>query len=499
MSTVGSAARPVSFRQHLAGRWSPEGAPVLVVGDSMLDIYVDGAVERISPEAPVPVMRQLRTRETAGGAANVAANVVGLGGSAHLVSCAGADSEGDRLAAVLAGAGVTFDLIRTVARPTTTKTRFVAGQNQLLRLDREEPSPIPQSCEAGILAAVAAQLDRCRMIVLSDYRKGVLTDAVLERVLALAAARGVPVVVDPKHPNFIAYKGAAFLKPNLAELAAASQLPTGSDEEVERAATLLADRTAASILVTRSGAGMSLVQRGQPTLHMHAHGREVYDVTGAGDTVIAAFALALASGRTPEAAMAIANLAGGVAVSHPGTAIVRAEEVEAERSLLADDEVAAKGAVVGAEAAVRLRQIWKRQGLVVGFTNGCFDLVHPGHITLLREAGKACDRLIVGLNSDASVRRLKGESRPVQAELARAAVLGAIDHVNLVVIFEDDTPYELIRALAPDLLVKGADYKPDEIVGADLVTAAGGKVMTVELVPGQSTTRLAGPARTPAR
>jgi D-beta-D-heptose 7-phosphate kinase/D-beta-D-heptose 1-phosphate adenosyltransferase len=212
--------------------------------------------------------------------------------------------------------------------------------------------------------------------------------------------------------------------------------------------------------------------------------------------VIAAFALALASGRAPEGAMAIANLAGGIAVSRPGTSIVLAEEVEAERSLLADDEVAAKGAVVSAATAARLRQIWKRQGLVVGFTNGCFDLVHPGHIALLREAGKACDRLIVGLNSDASVRRLKGESRPVQAELARAAVLGAIDHVNLVVIFEDETPYELIRSLAPDLLVKGADYKVEEIVGADLVTAAGGKVMTVELVPGQSTTKLVGPART---
>ena len=232
---------------------------------------------------------------------------------------------------------------------------------------------------------------------------------------------------------------------------------------------------------------------------MPTHAREVYDVTGAGDTVIAAFALALASGRPPEGAMAIANLAGGIAVSRAGTSIVLAEEVEAERSLLADDDVAAKGAIVDAETAVRLRQIWKRQGLVVGFTNGCFDLVHPGHVALLREAGKACDRLIVGLNSDASVRRLKGESRPVQAELARAAVLGAIDHVNLVVLFEDDTPYDLIKALAPDILVKGADYRIDEIVGADIVTAGGGKVMTVELVPGQSTTRLAGPARTTAR
>ena len=499
MRTVGGAARPVSFREHLTGRWSPDGARVLVVGDAMLDIYVEGAVDRISPEAPVPVMRRQRVRETPGGAANVAANIVGLGGTAHLVCATGIDGEGDRLAAALTGAGVTFDLVRTDTRPTTTKTRFVSGQNQLLRLDSEVAAPIPQNCEAEIAAAVAAHIEGCRAVVLSDYRKGLLTDTMLAKILALAATHGVPVVVDPKRTDFAAYRGAAFLKPNLAELAAATGLPVGTDSEVERAASVLVERSGAGILVTRSGAGMSLVRQGQAALHMHAHAHEVYDVTGAGDTVIAAFALAMASGHTPESAMALANVAGGIAVSHPGTAIVRADELEAERALLADEEIAAKGAIVDAESAQRLRQIWKRQGLVVGFTNGCFDLVHPGHIALLREAGRACDRLIVGLNSDASVRRLKGEQRPVQSELARAAVLGAIDHVNLVVIFESDTPYELIKALAPDLLVKGADYKVEEIVGADLVTAAGGRVMTVDLVPGQSTTRLVGPGRTTAK
>jgi D-beta-D-heptose 7-phosphate kinase/D-beta-D-heptose 1-phosphate adenosyltransferase len=499
MPTVGSVVRPVSFREHLTGRWSPNRARVLVVGDAMLDIYVEGAVDRISPEAPVPVMRRERVRETPGGAANVAANIVGLGGTAHLVSVTGTDGEGDRLANALTGAGVTFDLVRTDTRPTTTKTRFVSAQNQLLRLDSEAVEPIPRHCEDRIAAAVAANIERCRMVVLSDYRKGVLTDKVLAQILALAATHGVPVVVDPKRADVVAYKGAAFLKPNLAELAAATALAVSTDSEVERAANVLAERTGAGILVTRSGAGMSLVRHGQAALHMHAHAQEVYDVTGAGDTVIAAFALALASGRTPESAMAFANVAGGVAVSHPGTAIVRADSLEAERALLADEEVAAKGAIVDAETAQRLRQVWKRQGFVVGFTNGCFDLVHPGHIALLREAGKACDRLIVGLNSDASVRRLKGETRPIQSELARAAVLGAIDHVNLVVIFESDTPYELIKLLAPDLLVKGADYKIEEIVGADLVTAAGGRVMTVDLVPGQSTTRLVGPARTTVR
>jgi D-beta-D-heptose 7-phosphate kinase/D-beta-D-heptose 1-phosphate adenosyltransferase len=223
---------------------------------------------------------------------------------------------------------------------------------------------------------------------------------------------------------------------------------------------------------------------------MPTHAQRVYDVTGAGDTVIAAFALGLAAHRSADEAMAFANLAGGIAVSKPGTAIVLEDEVEAERSLLADDEVVPKGGLVSAEAAARLRRIWKRQGLVVGFTNGCFDLIHPGHVSLLKGAAQACDRLIVGLNGDDSVRRLKGPTRPVQGEEARAAVLGAIGHVNLVVVFGDDTPVGLIELLQPDLLVKGADYTLDQIVGADIVQKAGGRVMTVDLVPGQSTTRL---------
>jgi D-beta-D-heptose 7-phosphate kinase/D-beta-D-heptose 1-phosphate adenosyltransferase len=270
----------------------------------------------------------------------------------------------------------------------------------------------------------------------------------------------------------------------------ATGLPTATDAEVEHAGTVAAAVTDASILVTRSEAGMSLVRPDGSATHMPTHVQRVYDVTGAGDTVIAAFALGLATGRGVDEAMSFANLAGGIAVSKPGTAIVLAEEVEAERSLLADDGVVPKGGLVSLDAAVRLRRVWKRQGLVVGFTNGCFDLLHPGHVALLEGAAQACDRLVVGLNSDASVRRLKGSTRPVQAESARAAVLGAIGHVNLVVIFDDDTPVYLIEQLQPDLLVKGADYSIEQIVGADIVLKAGGRVMTVDLVPGQSTTRL---------
>lgn len=487
---AGGRGQPVSFRHHLAHPWSPDGAPILVIGDSMLDVYVFGSVERISPEAPVPVIRQLETKETAGGAANVAVNVLGLGGTAHLITCIGADADGQRLDAVLTAAGVTFDLIPTAGKPTTVKTRFATGQHQLLRLDREDTATIPPDSEDEVLAAVAARIDGCRVVILSDYHKGMLTDRVLGGVISLARAHGLAVIVDPKRRDLSAYRGATFLKPNRGELQAATGLPTATDAEIEHAGAVAAAATEAGILVTRSEAGMSLVRPDGAAIHMPTHAQSVYDVTGAGDTVIAAFALGLAAGRPVDEAMAFANLAGGIAVSKPGTAIVLAEEVEAERSLLADDEVVPKGGLVSAETAARLRRIWRRQGLVVGFTNGCFDLLHPGHVALLQGAAQACDRLIVGLNSDASVRRLKGASRPVQGEGARAAVLGAIGYVNLVVLFEQDTPIELIEHIQPDLLVKGADYKVDEIVGADIVQKAGGRVMTVDLVPGQSTTRL---------
>lgn len=489
--------RAASFRQYLTRRWAPTAEPILIVGDSMLDIYVFGTVERISPEAPVPIMRQQETREAAGGAANAAVNVASLGGSAHLISCTGADADGERLAAVLTAAGITFDLVRSAARPTTVKTRFAVGQHQILRLDRENSAGATAECEQEMLAAIERRIAGCRLVVLSDYDKGVLTDQVLERTIAWARERGVPVVVDPKRRDFSAYRGATYIKPNLAELERATGLsvPSRDDGAVERAARVVAAATDANVLVTRSEAGMSLAPPAGPAIHMSTHAHQVFDVTGAGDTVIAAFALGLASGHSTAEAMAFANLAAGIAVSKPGTATVLSDEVEAERSLLADDEVVARGALVTAETAMRLRRIWKRQGLSVGFTNGCFDLLHPGHVSLLRQSAAACDRLILGLNSDASVRRLKGEGRPVQTELNRAAVIGALEPVNLVVIFDEDTPAELIELLVPDLLVKGADYRIEDIVGADTVLKAGGKVITAELVAGQSTTNLVGAAR----
>jgi D-beta-D-heptose 7-phosphate kinase/D-beta-D-heptose 1-phosphate adenosyltransferase len=480
----------VPFRSHLSSPWSPGGAPILVVGDAILDVYVLGGVDRISPEAPVPVMRQRQVKEAGGGAANVAANIVGMGGMAHLVACVGHDSEAKRLAKALTSAGVGFSLIDVDDRPTTVKTRFFAGQHQLLRLDKEDDSPVSAACEDAVLAAIARQIGHARLLILSDYGKGTLTDRILAHTIATARAAGLPVLVDPKRRDLSAYRGASFVKPNRTELQAATGMPAFSDLEVEQAARAAVAMTGASILVTRSESGMSLFSAGCDTIHMPTEARDVFDVAGAGDTVAAAFGVALASGKSLPEAMAFANLAAGIAVSRPGTTVVQADDIEAVRAQRADDGAVALGELVDWETAVRLRRLWQRQGLVVGFTNGCFDLLHPGHVSLLRETARACDRLVVGLNSDASVRRLKGRGRPIQTERERAAVLGAIQDVSVVVIFEEDTPAQLIDVLVPDLLVKGADYKIDDIVGAATVRQAGGRVMVVDLVPGQSTTRL---------
>ena len=484
-----------SMRRYLSRLWAPRGAKVMVLGDSMLDAYIVGAVDRISPEAPVPVVRQARTREAVGGAANVAANVRSLGGSAHLVTCIGADPEGKRLAALLASAGVQSSFIDLAPRPTTLKTRFASGQQQLLRLDREDAGAISAAAEEHTIEVLTEGLERCALLVISDYSKGMLTDRVLRQAISLAERRGVPTFIDPKRRDFSIYRGATVLKPNRKELEAATGLPVQSDAQVGRAAAAAAKLTGATILVTRSESGMSLVRPDGSSVHMPTHAREVFDVTGAGDTVMATLAVGVAAGFPLEEAMAFANLAGGVAVSRHGTAQVTAAEVEAERGLVADEQPAGRGARVSLDDAVRQRQMWKRQGLMVGFTNGCFDLLHPGHIALLRGAAQACDRLIVGLNSDASVRRLKGKDRPVQDIDARATVMGAIEPVDLVVVFEEDTPAETIARLVPDVLVKGADYKVDDIVGADTVRAAGGRVLTVDLVAGQSTTKLIAAGR----
>lgn len=484
-----SSTSTAAFAPRLSP-WIAAGTPILVIGDAMLDVSVFGSVDRISPEAPVPIIRQENTIETGGGAANVALNIVAMGGTAHLVACMAADPEGERLVQLLRHAGVSLDMVATPGRPTTVKTRFLARHNQLLRLDREVTTPVMPACEEQIIAALQARMAECHLVVISDYGKGLVTDRVIEATLSLAAKAGIGVVVDPKRRNLADYRGASFIKPNRRELEAATNLPVNDDRQVEAAASSLAAATGATLLVTRSEDGMSLVRPDGSAIHMPTHAHEVVDVTGAGDAAIAAFSLAVAEGRPAEEAMALANIAAGISVIKRGTTTVSAPEIERERAIFAGHLPVPKGSRVSAETASSLRTQWRQQRLTVGFTNGCFDLFHPGHVALLRETARQCDRLIVGLNSDASVRRLKGETRPVQDEEARAQILGAIGHVDLVVVFDEDTPLDLIAQLEPDLLTKGADYRIADIVGGDIVRQNGGRVLTIDLVPGHSSTRL---------
>jgi D-beta-D-heptose 7-phosphate kinase / D-beta-D-heptose 1-phosphate adenosyltransferase len=462
-------------------------APIAVLGEAMLDVFVSGDVERISPEAPVPVLRHRRDKLVPGGAGNVACNIAQLGGAPILITLVGDDSEGASLMALLGADGVTTEAIVTRGRMTTSKTRVMGGNHHLIRIDREDSSPISEAVEDEILARLKSTLRRVRALAISDYGKGMLTDRVLVGAIAMARAEGVPVIVDPKRRDFSLYAGADVIKPNRLELAAASGLQCHTDEEVMRAAEAVMRQTGADLLVTRAEKGMSYFSSGAVPIHMPTHAKLVFDVSGAGDAVMATFAYGLV-GRLPiEQTMRLANLSAGIVVSKPGTATITLDELRAEAALHEEAAAFRKGGLASVDEARAIREHWRRQGLSVGFTNGCFDLLHPGHVAILRGAARLCDRLVVGLNSDESVARLKGPTRPVQRAGARAAVLGAIDFVDLIVIFENDTPFDLIGALVPDVLIKGADYTEDQIVGADVVRAAGGKVERIKLVEGQST------------
>lgn len=468
---------------------------VIVVGDIMLDSYARGEVNRISPEAPVPVLRHLEQLEVAGGGANVAVNLAKLGGSVDLISVIGSDAEGVRLADIVKSEGVKAHLLECHDRPTTTKVRVMSGGQQLLRWDKESVAPLNMADEDRLLSKVAEVIDGSAIIILSDYAKGCLTDRVINETISLAKTVSVPVLVDPKRPNFCIYKGAQYLTPNRNELRVATGIPSVNDVECLAAASVAYEQTGAAILLTRSEHGMTLYREGQEVHSLPAEVREVFDVSGAGDTVIATFALALVSGYADKQAMQLANAAAGIAVSRMGTAPVSHQDLKTylnSQATAHDDE----GVIEDWRYLVGLRQRWQAKGLSVGFTNGCFDLVHPGHVKILTEAASHCDRLIVALNTDASVKRLKGESRPIQTQDARAIVVSALKPVDVVTFFDQQTPLELIEALKPDVLIKGADYTEEQIVGASVVKAAGGKVIRVGISDGHSTSNLVKKSQT---
>jgi len=473
------------------------GARVACVGDLMVDRYVYGEVTRISPEAPIPVMRKTSAQTMLGGMGNVARNVAGLGGRAGVVGVIGDDAAaGEALTLVGADAGLESHLVRARGRPTTIKTRFVASGQQLLRLDDEDVGGVDAETEAELVRAVEHAAEGAGVILLSDYAKGAVTPAVIEACLRAARASGARLIVDAKARSFEKYGAADLIKPNALELSVMTGLPIETDEEIETAlAAVLQACAAKAILVTRGAKGMSLAERGKPVKHMRGVPRRVFDVSGAGDTGLAALGLALAADSTLEDAVAFAVLASGVAVTKVGTAVVTpAELIDAELSAHLGP---AEAKVVTLEQAAAEAERWRAQGLKVGFTNGCFDILHRGHVAYLTQARSWCDRLVVGVNSDSSVKALKGEGRPVNDLESRALVLAGLAPVDLVAPFAEATPLELIKAIRPDVLIKGADYTVQTVVGAAEVQSWGGAVKLAEIVEGYSTTaaiaRMAGP------
>ncbi|MFN7237601.1 MAG: D-glycero-beta-D-manno-heptose 1-phosphate adenylyltransferase [Brevundimonas sp.] len=460
---------------------SARGLALACVGDLMLDRYVYGDVSRISPEAPIPVLRARRTVAMPGGVGNVARNVAALGGTARLGGVAGEDAAGAELTALVAAEARIEDFIaRSRAAGTIVKTRYVSGGQQLMRLDEEELL-VSAFERDDVFSGTSA-------ILLSDYGKGVVSELLIRSAVWQAQNAGIPVIVDPKGRDFARYGAVDVIKPNASELAGATGLPVDSDAEIEAALeALLAATTAKAIVVTRAGKGMSLMRRGEPAQHFPGRAREVFDVSGAGDTGLAALGLALGAGASLEQAVQLAILASGVVVGKSGTAVVTpAELIEAEVSQHAGTALVKVTALDDLAAEV---EGWHRQGLKVGFTNGCFDVLHRGHVAYLAQARSWCDRLVVALNSDASVRTLKGDGRPVNDLESRAVVIGGLASVDRVTAFDDPTPLRLIERLRPDVLIKGADYTRDTVVGADLVASWGGEVRLAAFTDGFSTTR----------
>lgn len=477
------------------------GATVLCVGDVMLDRFAYCSSERISPEAPVPVLLQQRMQSMLGGAGNVARNIAALGGRAVVVGLLGRDASGDEARRLLAATpGIVDRHVTSEGRKTTCKTRYLAGHQQIVRIDEEQTHDLDAHEAAALIEAAERTIPEVDAVVLSDYGKAVLGPAVLRAAIGCANDRGVPVFVDPKGDDFGRYRGATCITPNSRELAAAARMPASGDGEViAAAARVLRESGCRAVLATRSEKGMLLVEASGAVHIEAARAREVFDVSGAGDTVVAVLALACAGGYKLPEAVRLANTAAGIVVSKLGTATVELDELMLELSR----DVRDKGwhrtkhfSLAETEALVRR---WKSRGLRVGFTNGCFDIVHAGHVALLAAARAQCDRLIVALNGDPGVRRLKGPERPVNRLADRASVIAAVEAVDAVISFDEDTPLELIRRLEPDLLVKGGDYTIETVVGAAEVEAAGGRVVLVDLVEGRSTTTLIDAIRAGSR
>lgn len=458
------------------------GKRVLVVGDVMLDRYWLGPTERISPEAPVPVVHVGEVEERAGGAGNVAVNLAALGIEVMLLGVRGNDEAGERLMSLLAGDGIDARLLASDAAPTITKLRVMSRSQQLIRLDFEQP--YTHTDGDALQAAFRKAVTTCDLVILSDYGKGTLADP--QALIARAKSAGVPVVVDPKGADFQRYRGAALLTPNRAEFERIAGACSDEPTLVRRAREMLASLELSSLLITLGERGMLLVSADGDPLWLAAEAREVFDVTGAGDTVIAVMAAGLVAGLVPGQAAQLANTAAGLVVAKRGTASVS----ESELRLAAHRRGIPGSGIVSAEQLGKLMREARKAGQRVVMTNGCFDILHAGHVAYLAEARSLGDRLVVAVNDDASVRKLKGAPRPLNTLADRMAVLAGLSAVDWVVAFSGDTPAELICALLPDMLVKGGDYEAQDVAGGECVLSNGGEVRILPLRAGRSTSRI---------
>lgn len=456
-----------------------ETANILVLGDLMLDRYWHGDATRISPEAPVPVVLVGGAEERPGGAGNVALNISSLGAHATLLGLTGNDEACQSLESIMQTAGVTCHFQRLTDKSTVTKLRVISRHQQLIRLDFEDGFSVAD--QAGLLDSFKTQLAGVKVVILSDYGKGTLTD--IQQFIKPARAAGIPILVDPKGNDFDIYRGVTVITPNLSEFEAVVGRARTGDELVSKGAALIKDKELTALLVTRSEKGMTLLQADKPPFHLPTRAREVFDVTGAGDTVISVLAAALAAGKSLQDATALSNLAAGVVVSKLGTATASVSELKAA---IRAEQYVERGAVTKQQLTELVSEA-QAHGEKVVMTNGCFDILHPGHVTYLQQAKKLGDRLIIAINDDASVKRLKGPSRPINNVEQRMAVMAALECVDWVVPFGEDTPEQLICELGPDILVKGGDYRPEDIAGGQCVIDRGGEVRVLDYVDGHST------------
>lgn len=457
-------------------------ARLLVVGDVMLDRYWHGEAYRVSPEAPVPVVRVGNKEDRPGGAGNVALNIAALGSAATLVGVVGTDEAGEELGSRLHAAGVYCEFLYSADKPTITKLRVISQHQQLIRLDFEQQFQAQDI--VGLDEKVASLLHNAQVLVLSDYGKGALQD--VAGIIELARKRNIPTIVDPKGADFQKYRGATVITPNLNEFESVVGHCRNEDDIVNKGLKVLSDLNLEALLITRGEAGLTLIRPDLPELHLPARAQEVFDVTGAGDTVISVLASALAAGDGLTEATALANLAAGLVVGKLGTAAISGPEL---RRAIFEEQNLGRG-VMTAEQLQIVVQDARAHGERIVFTNGCFDIIHAGHVGYLAEAKRLGDRLIVAINDDDSVRRLKGAGRPINPVERRMAVLAGLEAVDWVVSFSEDTPEPLLKSLKPDILVKGGDYTLDQVVGGDFVHSYDGDVRALEFLDNCSTSAI---------